>query len=137
MDWEEKAELAEKLGLGSASLLKHTPAKELDYICNGIGPSWFPQFLRVAITKLHPSLEIAADIHDLRCWNGTGTDEDFHDGNREFRDNGIILTGYFYGWYNPRRYIARASAREFHKLLELGGRVAYNKAIAEREAQGK
>ena len=134
MDWEQKAKLAEKLGLGSASLLKHLPAKELDYICNGIGPEWFPKLLRDAVTKLHKSLEIAADIHDLRYWNGTGTDDDFQDANKEFRANGLKLADHYYGWYDPRRYLARRSARNFYHLLELGGRIAYNKAIAEREA---
>jgi len=134
MDWEQKAQLAERLGLGSASLLKHLPAKTLDYICNGIGPGWFPEAIRSMVTSLHKSLEIAADIHDLRYWNGTGTAEDFHDSNREFRDNGLKLADHFYGWYDPRRYLARASARNFHELLEIGGRVAYNRAIAEREA---
>ena len=134
MDWGQKAKLAEELGLGSASLLKHLPAKELDYICNGIGPEWFPKLLRDAVTKLHKSLEIAADIHDLRYWNGTGTDDDFQDANKEFRANGLKLADHYYGWYDPRRYLGRRSARNFYHLLELGGRVAYNRAIAEREA---
>ncbi|MBQ6471208.1 MAG: hypothetical protein IJJ33_04430 [Victivallales bacterium] len=137
MDWEQKSKLAEEMELGSASLLKHLPAQELNYVCNGIGPSWFPTILREAVTKLHKSLAIAADIHDLRYWNGTGTDEDFHDANAEFLDNGLKLAEHFYGWYDPRRYLARASAKNFYRLLEIGGRVAYNKAIAEREAQGK
>lgn len=137
MDWEQKAKLAAELELGSASLLKHLPAKELNYVCNGIGPSWFPTILREAVTKLHKSLAIAADIHDLRYWNGTGEDKDFEDANSEFRANGLKLADHFYGWYDPRRYLARRSARNFYHLLEIGGRPAYNKAIAEREAQGK
>ena len=134
MNFREKAELAETLGLGSATLLKHLSEKELDYICNGIGPSWFPAALREMVTKLHKSLAIAADIHDLRYWNGTGTDEDFHASNAEFLDNGLKLAEHFYGWYDPRRYLARASARNFYRLLEIGGRVAYNSAVRDRES---
>ena len=137
MDFKEKAELAERLGLGSASLLKYLPEKELDHICNGIGPSWFPTTIREMVTKLHKSLAIAADIHDLRYWNGQGTAEDFRDANKEFLENGIKLANHFYGWYDPRRYLARASARNFFELLEIGGRIAYNKAIADRELYAK
>ena len=39
--------------------------RELFSIYNGIGPDSFPEWLRGLVSALHPSLAVAAFIHDI------------------------------------------------------------------------
>lgn len=132
MNWSEKRKLAYEANLDDAELLA-LPNEYLDQICNGIGAEWMPEKLRKALGKLHPSLIIVADIHDLRWFFGKGTEEDFQDSNRKFESNGIKMAKHLYGWWNPRRYIVMMDARRYAGYLGIGGRIAYYAAISQRE----
>jgi len=132
MDWSEKRRIACEAGLDDCELLA-LPNEYLDQICNGIGAEWMGEKLRNALSKLHPSLVIVADLHDLRWFLGKGTQEDFLDSNSKFASNGVKIAKYFYGWYNPRRYIVMMDAKRYAGYLNLGGKVAYYAAITQRE----
>ena len=129
---DEKKALARRLGLEDADLLDKSPDKILA-VCNGIGPSFFPEKLRMAISTLHPSLALPADIHDLGYYYGQGTDEDWLEKNRRFRRNGVRMAKSNYGWYDPRRYLVEWDARRFAALCSTEpGRLAYYSAVMER-----
>lgn len=58
-------ELAEELKLENREILGKYKLTELASIYNGIGPDCFPEWLRSAISSLHPSLAVVAFIHDV------------------------------------------------------------------------
>ena len=124
---------ATRLNLAGASLLMETQDDIILRVCNGIGPEWFPADLRKAIDALHPSLKTVAIIHDLAYYFGDGTTQAFRQANADFAANGIKIACDRYGWYNPLRYIARHEAAKFARLCDIGGSIAYKKAIKERE----
>ena len=126
-------DIAYMLNLKGYKRLFDNPNALILKVCNGIGPEWFPAAIRAAIDKLHPSLKVVAAIHDLDYYFGDGTTEDFNRANANFAQNGIAVADSRYKWYDPRRYLARHSARKFAALCAVGGRVAYNKAIMDRE----
>jgi hypothetical protein len=126
-------ELAEAASLEGRDLLLR-PLATVSRVCNGIGPSWFPTRLRLAIDSLHPSLKVVAAIHDLWYYYGADTTEDFLRANRAFRENGEKVAKYLYGWYNPRRYLVAWNAARFAKLCDLAGKIAYVSAIDERRS---
>jgi hypothetical protein len=128
----ETRKIAETLKLIGRELLE---AKDelIKRVCNGIGPSCFPADLRKAIDKMHPSLKQVADIHDMAYYMGDGTDEDFTNANKAFAANGRTVADFKYGWYDPRRYIARHNARKFAAMCQVAGKPAYRNAIRERK----
>jgi hypothetical protein len=128
-------DLASRLNLVGKDRLFDNSPELIAKVCNGIGPEWFPAALRDAIDRLHPSLKVVAMIHDLDYYFGDGTTEDFNKANSAFAANGIVVADDRYGWYDPRRYLARHSARKFAALCAVGGRVAYNKAIRDRQME--
>lgn len=108
---------------GKDLLLKHN----LEYInlhCNGIGPERWPSCIRAAIDKLHKSAILASMIHDL-WWDEVAHEGEadmylfeFHSSNRAYEANARKLADYYYGWYNPVRYLARREAGKFRLLLD-------------------
>ena len=134
-DIEEARKLANDLKLEGASLLSSTPMALIQKICNGIGPSWFPEVIRDAITKLHKCLKVVWMIHDLQYYEGDGTTHCFKKANDNFRENGRIVADYFYKWYDPRRYRERRSAKKFAALCHAFGGIAYKNAIKERQQE--
>ena len=129
----ELRDLALRLRLEGYKRLFENSNELILKVCNGIGPEWFPAAIRAAIDTLHPSLKVVAAIHDLDYYFGDGTTEDFNRANENFAINGIAVADNRYKWYDPRRYLARHSARKFAALCAVGGRIAYNKAIRDRE----
>ena len=130
---------AERLQLEGRDLLY----KPLDYInshCNGIGPEKWPSAIRAAVSKLHKSAEIAAMIHDL-WWDESAEDIDdeelllcdFRVSNSAFQRNALKLADYYYGWFNPLRYLARHEGRKFRKLLDAFGWPNFLKAVGKSE----
>ena len=126
-------DLASRLNLVGKDRLFDNSPELIAKVC--IGPEWFPAALRDAIDRLHPSLKVVAMIHDLDYYFGDGTTEDFNKANSAFAANGIVVADDRYGWDDPRRYLARPSARKFAALCAVGGHVAYNKAIRDRQME--
>lgn len=118
---KEKYELAMALTLSGAELLLDENALEE---CNGIGADWFPVWLRCLITSALPSLEIIADIHDMRYFIG-GHIQDRKLADKEFEENGekVALQ---YGAFNPRRYLVRKAVKLMYAILVVGGWTAFN-----------
>ena len=112
----------------------HTPYTVAAKVCNGIGPSWFPQHLRELVSKLNPSLVVVAQNHDLGYYYGTGSAGDFKRKNDAFRINGRRVAEAKYGWYDIRRYWVIFQAWKFAAECEKFGWKAYAAAINERKA---
>ena len=85
---------------------------------NGIGPAFFAEELREAVTKHFDTFEPAAVIHDLRNEFSDGTEKSFHEANREFLANCLKLVDAKYPWWRPRRYVARQVAYEFFRFVD-------------------
>lgn len=114
-------------------------AKELDLIncqlledvelvaktCNGIGAEWFPEWIRWAVTKLHPTLEVVSYIHDMEYEIGGGIwvrmVNDFH-----WLCNGFTSGMKTYSWKQLRRYIVCGQTILFYILLRFGGQAAFH-----------
>ena len=84
---------------------------------NGIGPEFLPPTIREKVTKHLSLFAPAALIHDLRNEFSDGTRKGFEYANNEFLKNCLKLADAKYGWWNPRRYRARAVARILHKFV--------------------
>lgn len=120
--------------LGFVENYMHTPYTVAAKVCNGIGPSWFPQHLRELVSKLNPSLVVVAQNHDLGYYYGRGTASNFRQLNEAFRINGRKVAEAKYGWYDPRRYWVEFQAWKFAKECDKFGWKAYAAAINERKA---
>jgi hypothetical protein len=110
---EEIAALRQKcedLKLEGREVLEQYSDGDLQKICNGIGPEAAGIFLRRVLNKLHPSLEVAALIHDVDFAESDGSEEKFTAANRRFVENGLKAAA-VYPWYDLRRYIVRFHAR--------------------------
>lgn len=99
---------------------KYTIA-QLSSIYNGIGPEAFPEWLRCAISALHPSLAVVAFIHDIEWHESDCTRESFKISNDRFKTNGYKVARTKFGWYNPLRYIVMNHARRFGNACQLFG----------------
>lgn len=130
--WQQQLrKTAKRLGLQGGELLEMCTDKELQRICNGIGPQWFPEHLRNLIDTFNPTLRQVADLHDLMYYFADGSDEAFHLANAAFAANGIIMAKDRYAWYDPRRYWVMLKAKEFADICESFGHIAYMAAIDE------
>lgn len=124
-------DLARRLELyGCEPLLTYDVEKILE-ICNGIGPSWFPMWLRAIIDVLNPTLQLDAAIHDMGFYNGNGTFMDFTLKNVSFFVNGCKLACYKYKARDGRRYSVIFKSLTFAVLCELFGWSAYKTAVDE------
>ena len=82
--------------LARRELLEGFSFAELAEICNGIGPAAFPEWLSTALTRLHPTLEATAMIHDVEFSLSDGTRERFTEANARLRENGFKAAKYEY-----------------------------------------
>ena len=114
---------AEYCRLSGRKLLLDRAAVKLE--CNGIGAEWMPASVRKGLGKLHPSLVLAADIHDRRYAIG-GTSSDREAADQEFRDNCIRIIKARYRWFDPRRLLLKRQAWRYYHLLRLFGSLAWN-----------
>ncbi len=112
-------------GLEGLDIAEQFELEELTNIYNGIGPDRFPEVLRTALDKLHPSLLPVAFIHDIQYHVG-GTRKDFTAANDLFKTNGKRMAFARYAWYDPRRYMVWNTARRFGNLCEMFGLKGYN-----------
>lgn len=121
---QHKYEVAFNLGLSGAELLKDPRAQKA---CNGIGAEWMWDGLREMLGFFNPTLELAADIHDMRYeLGGDEIDREFADD--EFLANAIECANARYSWWNPLRYRVRKQARKFHLILRVAGAKAWREA---------
>lgn len=118
--------------IGADRLLQFTP-EALQNICNGIGADVFPDTIREALDKLHPTLRPVAMVHDVDYYLGLNSYEDFSFANDKFLLNGRIAARFKHKWYNPRRYIVRKQAKIFAELCQVCGWFAYLQAIKQRK----
>lgn len=112
---------AERLQLENREIIRKYSMTELASIYNGIGPDSFPEWLRNAISALHPSLAVVAFIHDIEWHESDKSKEKFTESNNRFKRNGYTVARTEYGWYNPRRYIVMNQARRFGNICQLFG----------------
>jgi hypothetical protein len=131
-EYEEYRRLSVELEFEMNDIAR-TPYEEAVRHCNGIGPDWFPEWLRRAIGALHPSLVPVAVNHDLNWAFADGSADAFHATNNAFRANGFKMARSRYGAFDPRRYWVMHKAAKFHRLLDEFGGLAYKHAT--REAQ--
>lgn len=119
-------EVAHKLNFRNANLLDMLTYDEIRENINGIGSASMSPTLRKAIDKLHPSLVYPSHMHDLQwVFLCDGGEVDFYASNDDFQYNGILMSKYLHGWYNPTRYIAIHNAKVFRRILDDFGYGAY------------
>lgn len=133
IELDELRDEALECGLEHADRLAEYTLEELEQICNGIGPEFFPDELRKFIDSMTPTLRAAAMVHDLDFFMGAGTYSDFSAANRRLEKNGCIAAAEKYAFYDPRRYIVQATARKFAELCQKFGWKAYLAAIEQRK----
>ena len=92
---------AESLKLENAEILRKYNMQQLCSIYNGIGPDAFPDWLRDAISALHPSLSVVALIHDVEWHESDLSKETFAESNARFKRNGYTAAKAEYAWYDP------------------------------------
>lgn len=117
---------AEELQLANAALLAKYSLTQLSAIYNGIGPDSFPDWLRDFVSALHPSLAVAALIHDVEWHETDKSREGFAESNDRFKQNGYKVAKSEFAWYNPRRYVVMNQARRFGNYCQLFGWDAWN-----------
>ena len=116
---------AESLKLENAEILRKYNMQQLCAIYNGIGPDAFPDWLRDAISALHPSLSVVALIHDVEWHESDLSKETFAKSNARFKRNGYTAAKAEYAWYDPRRYIVMNQARRFGNICQALGWAAW------------
>lgn len=114
-------QIAEELQLENRRIIGKYTVMQLASIYNGIGPDAFPDWLRNAISTLHPSLAAAAFIHDVEWHESDHSRESFKESNDRFKRNGYAIAKANYGWYNPLRYVVMHHARRFGNICQLFG----------------
>ncbi len=84
---------------------------------NGIGAEWLPADVREKVTEYLALFEPAALIHDCRYHVSDGSRESFNQANAEFLRNCMKLAEYRYGFFNWRRYRAKAVAHVLYDCV--------------------
>lgn len=116
MTANELRKKAYELELDNKEILDKYTDDDLEKIYNGIGPDSFPEWLRNAVSALHPTLEVAAFIHDVEWHESDGSREKFYASNNRFKRNGYAAAKARYSCLDPRRYIVMNQARRFGNL---------------------
>ncbi len=121
--------------LENRSILDKYTDAELAHIYNGIGPEWFPQWLRKVMDALHPSLAPAAFIHDVEWSESDGSRAAFDMSNARFRRNGLKLAAMVFEWWRPRRYKVMWDAVKFALACQCFGWRAWRTPYERRLGQ--
>ena len=115
---------AVRLDLSGKELLRDPELVMRD--CNGIGADWMGKWLRGLVSKLNPSLNPVAAVHDRRyVINGSTDDRKYAD--EEFRANGFKAAKQ-YAWFRLRRYAVIRNTNRFYAALRMGGFAAWEAA---------
>ncbi len=126
MTVKELIRKARELRLENVEILDRYSEDEICGVYNGIGSDRFPEVLRNFLDMLHPTLRLAAMIHDLEYHEG-GTRKQFTESNKRFYRNGKTAAFARYSWYDPRRYLVWNKARQFSNLCQLFGWSSWTK----------
>ena len=126
-----------ELRLEGREILEKYSDAELQKICNGIGPGYFPAAARKTVDKLHPSLKPVAVVHDVEWYESDGEYDSFFWSNRRFEDNGIRVAFATYKWYDPRRYLVCWRSHRFAMCCQFGGWLTYQHCFSERKEREK
>lgn len=118
---KELKRLAEELQLENREIIAKYNMQQLCSIYNGIGPDAFPDWLRNAVSALHPSLAVVAFIHDIEWHESDKSKAKFTESNNRFKRNGYTVAKGKFSWYNPRRYLVMNNARRFGNVCQLFG----------------
>lgn len=78
---------AKRLGLEADASFWTASAELLSRVLNGIGPDWFPDWLRELITANQGRFAMAAAIHDWAFYLSVGDRDEFHAANWQFLRN--------------------------------------------------
>lgn len=124
-EWRKQAKVA---NLKNHKILNKYTNKQLTEIFNGIGSDGFPEWLRISISKLHPSLMAVALIHDVEWYerelktknnikiHQDKDKRDFNNSNERFDFNATLMAKYNYAWYSAYRYWVEWDGYKFSKL---------------------
>lgn len=116
---EQRSELTKYRLKGEDIIFRYTDL-EIGAIWNGIGPDWFPAWLRHIVTWLRPYMSVASVIHDLEWWESDGSKRRFTESNDRLYENGCIIADAL-GWCNPNRYLVKGRALRFkHACQQFG-----------------
>lgn len=127
---ENKYFKALKYGLSGAELLSDPAAVQRD--CNGIGPEWFPCWMRWAITALCPSLVLAADIHDRRYSIGGDRNARLQ-ADAEFLGNIVVIADRRYRYFPPLRRLVECLGFRMYRILRYTGEKAWKEVNTDDE----
>lgn len=133
-EYFEEKKLAEELGF-KLNMFRSVPYEEARDICNGMGPACFPDAIIKVLNKLHPSLKIVFDNHDMCFFYGSGSGKDFKECNDAIVTNGELVAKHKYKWYHPYRYKVMWDARKAAAVCQTLGWPAYVAAINQRKSR--
>lgn len=99
----------------------------LQQVANGIGPDSVPSFVRSLITDAFERFLGPSVGHDIRYTWALGTEADWHDANRQFRDNCERMLSQGTSWWQVlKRRELRKEADFLYRMVESdAGRGAY------------
>lgn len=116
---------AKKLKLQGVEILDEFTTIQLIGMCNGIGSESMPKWMRSTVSKLNPTLEVVAMIHDVEWSVVDKTKKHFKESNKRFLKNGYLAADDAYSWWDLRRYTVRRISRRFAKTCQKLGWKAY------------
>lgn len=116
---------AKELNLFGHELLDRFSDSKLEFICNGIGPGYFPDTLREKVTRALPHLVLPAAVHDVAYQIG-GDLADFRRVNDELFKNAQICAKSEFAWWHPRRYVIIYQGKVLTDLCQRFGFLAWN-----------
>ena len=123
------------LELEGREILEKYSDEELQKICNGIGSSGMPPFLRRTMNTLHPTLQPVALIHDVEFEESDGSEKGFKNSNDRFLANGKRASAK-YAWYDVRRYAVLSQAYRLAAFCRCFGGDSWQQA-AEKNAAAR
>ena len=119
-----------EIGLSGAKLLDDTENDVIREVCNGIGPAYFPEKVRMTLNRLMPRILLLSVIHDLRYWSADGSYEDFTMANAELSFNGWLMAWKGLPWWDLiRKAIVIFAAERCAALCSKWGWRAYCAAV--------
>ncbi len=129
---------AQLLKLSGADLLTNNSNALIRRVCNGIGPSSFPEKARAVLDRMLPHILLPSIIHDLRYHYGNGSYDDFAAANAELAFNAELVAWRGIKWWRIVRklLVIWAGARCATVCDKFGWRSYCDAIRARREWEG-